>query len=120
MVDRFGLEIARGLKAGRPGPSRWGWHIDEAFVRINGVQHYLWRAVDHEGEIIDYVVTKKRDRQAALHLMRKLLKRHGLPMKMVTDKLGSYREALRVLEYSGNHVSDKGANDRADVTPAVS
>ncbi len=58
----------------RPGDK---WHLDEVFVRINGVQHYLWRAVDHEGEVLESYVTKTRDKAAALKFLKKLMKRHG-------------------------------------------
>ena len=72
----FAAEIRRkrvnGLRA-----SRWRWHLDEVFVRINGVQHTLWRAVDHEGEVLEAFVSKTRDRKAALTFLRKLMKRHG-------------------------------------------
>jgi putative transposase len=84
------------------------------YVRIDGIQHYLWRAVDHEGEVIDCVVTKKRDKKAALKLLRKLLKRGMSPSEIVTDKLKSYGAALRELGYGGDHVSDNGRNNRAE------
>jgi len=59
--------------------SRWRWHLDEVFVRINGETHYLWRAVDHEGEVLESFVTKKRDRKAALGFLRKAMKRYCRP-----------------------------------------
>jgi putative transposase len=71
------------------------WHVDEAYVRINGEMHYLWRAVDHEGEILESFVTKKRDKSAALTFFKKTLKRHGKPEKIVTDGLRSYPAAMR-------------------------
>ena len=77
--------------------SRWKWHLDEMYVKINGKTHYLWRAVDHEGEVLESVVTKKRDREAALKLLRKLLRRHGKPDQIVTDKLRSYEAPMRDL-----------------------
>ena len=74
------------------------WHLDEVFVSINGRQLYVWRAVDSEGEVLDILVQPRRDRKAALKLMRKLLKKQGVtPDSIVTDKLGSYRSALREL-----------------------
>jgi putative transposase len=66
------------------------WHLDEVFVKINGVKHYLWRAVDHEGEVLESFVTKRRDKKAALSFLRKLLKRHGQTEMIVTDRLASY------------------------------
>ncbi len=71
--------------------SLWRWHLDEIFVRINGETHYLWRAVDHEGEVLEVLVTKRRDRGAALPFLRKAMKRYGRPEMVVTDRLRSYR-----------------------------
>lgn len=59
--------------------SRWRWHLDEMFVKINGEMHYLWRAVDHEGEVLDSFVSKTRDRKAALKFLRKAMRKHGQP-----------------------------------------
>ena len=87
----FAAEIRRkrvtSLKA-----SRWRWHLDEVFVKVNGVQDYLWRAVDHEGEVLEAFVSKRRDKKAALKFLKKLMKRHGRPVEVVTDKLRSYEE----------------------------
>ena len=74
--------------------SRWRWHLNEMYVKINGTTHYLWRAVDHEGEVLEAVVTKTRDQRSALILLRKLPKRHGRPEAIVTDKLRSYKAAM--------------------------
>ncbi len=76
--------------------SNWQWHLDEVFVKINGETHYLWRAVDHEGEVLESYVTKRRDRKAALKFLRKAMKRYGGPEVVVTDKLRSYGAAMRV------------------------
>ena len=65
--------------------SNWKWHLDEAFVKINGERHYLWRAVDHEGEVLESYVTKKRDKKAALKFMKKAMRRFGSPNEIVTD-----------------------------------
>ena len=94
---KFGAIIARKLRRGRPRPDVRS-HLDEVFVSINVRQLYVWRAVDSEGEVLDILVHPRRDRKAALKLMRKLLKKHGVaPATIVTDKLGSYRSALREL-----------------------
>ncbi|MGJ8670499.1 MAG: IS6 family transposase [Oceanococcus sp.] len=95
------------------GASRWSWHLNEVFVRINGRQCYLWRAVDHEGEVLDCVVTAKRDKVAVLRLLRKLFKRNGVPSEIVTEKLRSYPAALKILKYSGDHCTEKWENNRA-------
>ena len=75
--------------------SNWKWHLDEVFVKINGETHYLWRAVDHEGEVLESFVTKRRDRKAALIFMRKTMKRYGKPDVIVTDRLRSYGAAMK-------------------------
>lgn len=75
--------------------SNWRWHIDEVFVKINGELHYLWRAVDHEGTVLDCYVSKRRNKKAALKVLKKLLSRHGRPKAIVTDKLASYKAALK-------------------------
>ena len=79
------------------GFRHWKWHLDEMYVRINGEMHYLWRAVDHEGEILESFVTTTRDKSAALRFMKKALKRHGKTEKIVTDGLRSYPAAMRDL-----------------------
>ena len=73
------------------------FYIDEVFVKINGKQHYLWRAVDHEGEVLEAVVTKRRNKAAALKFLRKSMKRHSNAEKIVTDRFASYTAALREL-----------------------
>src|SRR5690348_14864144 len=98
-VLKFGPLIVRKLRQGRPRPSA-RWHLDEMVVRIAGKRMYLWRAVDNEGEVLDMLVQRRRDTQAALRLMRTLLKKQGFaPKLLVTDKLGSYGSA------SGNFAS---------------
>ncbi len=92
----FAAEIRRRRAAGMRS-SRWRWHLDEVFVKINGVQHYLWRAVDHEGEVLEAFVSKTRDKKAALKFLKKLMKRHGRADELVTDGLRSYGAALKEL-----------------------
>ena len=100
---KFGTIIARKLRRGRARPDG-RWHLDEVFVSVNGKQLYVWRAVDSEGEVLDILVQPRRDRQAALKLMRKLLKKQGIaPATIVTDKLRSYGSALRELGVAWRH-----------------
>jgi putative transposase len=73
--------------------SNWRWHLDEVFVRINGETHYLWRAVDHEGKVLEAFVTKRRDRKAALKFLKRTMKRYGAPKVIVTNRLRLYRAA---------------------------
>jgi putative transposase len=100
---KFGLVIARRLRRGRPRPSN-RWHLDEMVVRIGGQRMYLWRAVDHEGEVLDMLVQRRLDGRATLRLMRKLLKKDGFaPKLLVTDKLRSYAAAFRRLRLISPH-----------------
>ena len=111
---KFGTIIARRLRRGRPRPSG-RWHLNEVFVSINGRQLYVWRAVDTEGEVLDVLVQPRRDRRAALKLMRKLLKKQDItPATIVTDKLGSYGSALRELGVSRRHDIGRWKNNRAE------
>lgn len=86
----FAADIRRQRSSRMRGFRHWRWHVDEVYVKINGELHYLWRAVDHEGEVLESFVTKKRDKAAALQFFRKTLKRHGCTETIVTDGLKSY------------------------------
>ena len=111
-VLKFGPVIARRLRRRRPRPSN-RWHLDEMVVRIAGERMYLWRAVDHEGEVLDMLVQRRRDTRAALRLMRKLLKKQGFaPKLLVTDKLRSYASAFRRLRLTCPH--EQGLRSRVD------
>ena len=113
-VLKFGPLIARKLRQRRPRPSD-RWHLDEMVVRIAGKRMYLWRAVDHEGEVLDILVQRRRDKRAALRLLRKLLKKQGfVPKLLVTDKLGSYGAAFRHLRLVCPHEQGLRKNNRAE------
>jgi putative transposase len=113
-VLKFGPTIARNLRQRRPPPSDQ-WHLDEMVVRIAGKHMYLWRAVDHEGEVLDMLVQRRRDKRAALRLMRKLLRKLGFaPKSLTTDKLGSYRAAFRHLGLTCHHEQGLRKNNRAE------
>jgi len=102
-VIKFGPLIATNLRRRRLPPTG-RWHLDEMVVKIGGRRMYLWRAVDDEGEVLDILVQKRRNKAAALKLLRKLLKSQGVhPETIVTDKLASYRAAARELGLSGRH-----------------
>ena len=77
--------------------SNWRWHLDEVFVRINGETYYLWRAVGHEGEVLEVFVTKRRDRRAALKFLKRAMRRYGQPKVIVTNRLRSYSAAMKVI-----------------------
>jgi putative transposase len=116
--NRFGPMFAAELRRKRVdrmrGRKHWRWHLDEVFVKINGVTHYLWRAVDHEGEVLESVVTKARDRKAALKLLKKSMKRHGRPESIVTDRLRSYGAALKDLGRGDDREMGRWMNSRAE------
>jgi len=94
--------------------SNWQWHLDEVFVKINGETHYLWRAVDHEGEVLESFVTKRRDRKAALKFLRKTMKRHGNPHIFVTDKLRSDGAAMKAIGNADKQETGRWLNNRAE------
>ncbi len=93
---------------------QWRWHLDEMSVKINGEMHYLWRAVDHEGEILESLVTKTRDRKAALKFLRKSMRRHGRRDCLVTDRLRSYGAALKDLGRGDDREMGRWTNNRAE------
>ncbi len=100
---KFGRQFGRNLRNARPGLTG-RWHLDEMVVKIGGQRMYLWRAVDDEGEVLDMLVQKRRNKQAALRLLRKLLKRQGIhPKTIVTDGLASYGAATHKLGCSDRH-----------------
>src|SRR3954451_8193664 len=113
-VLKFGPAYARNLRRLRSRPSDQ-WHLDEMVVSIQGRHMYLWRAVDSEGEVLDILVQPKRDKAAALRLMRNLLKKQGYaPRVLVTDKLRSYSSARRELGLAARHEQGLRKNNRAE------
>jgi putative transposase len=116
--NRFGPVFAAGIRRKRINRMRsysnWQWHLDEVFVKINGETHYLWRAVDHEGEVLESFVTKRRDRKAALKFLRKTMKRHGNPHIFVTNKLRSYGAAMKAIGNADKQETGRWLNNRAE------
>ena len=117
--NRFGPLFAAEIKKRRirlrQGCPEWRWHLDEVFVKINGQTHYLWRAVDHEGEVLEAVATKRRDRRAALKFLKKLMKRYGRPVAVVTDRCPSYGAAMREIGNAQRQVcTGRRVNNRAE------
>ena len=112
--NRFGPMFASEIRKGRlhhRSFSQWRWHLDEVFVRINGETYYLWRAVDHEGEVLEVFATKRRDRKAALKFLKRTMKRYGRPALIVTDRLRFQTEPFcrpgRVASAGGLNASDQ-------------
>jgi len=110
----FAAEICKKRASRMRGHSNWQWHLDEVFVKINGETHYLWRAVDHEREVLETYVTKRRDRKAALKFLRKIMKRFGQPHAIVTDKLRSYGAAMKVIGNADRQETGRWLNNRAE------
>lgn len=109
----FAAEI-RNRRVQSRAYSNWQWHLDEMFVKINGETHYLWRAVDHEGEVLESFVTKRRDRKAALAFLKKAMKRYGQPKVIVTDRLKSYGAAMNVIGNKAAQEVGRWKNNRAE------
>ena len=113
-VHHFGPMIAAQLRKRRPKPHAI-WHLDEVYLKIDRRMAYLWRAVDAEGEVLDVLVQSKRNKHAALKLMRKLLKKYGfVPERLVTDDLRSYGAAARALGLERLHECGRWRNNRAE------
>ena len=116
--NRFGPIFAANIRrkrvqALRPFP-QWRWHLDEMYVKIGGEIRYLWRAVDHEGEVLEAYVTKTRDRRAALRFLRKAMKRFGSPKSIVTDELRSYGAAMKEIGNAEVQVTGRWLNNRVE------
>ena len=115
--NRFGPIFAAEIRKRRvksQSYSNWRWHLDEVFVRINGETHYLWRAVDHEGEVLEVFATKRRDRKAALDFVKRAMKRYGRPEVIVTDRLLSYGAAMNEIGNGANQECGRWLNNRAE------
>jgi putative transposase len=110
----FAADIRRQRSSRMRGFRHWHWHLDEVYVRIKGERHYLWRAVDHEGEILESYVTKTRDKAAALAFMKMTLKRHGKVEAITTDGLRSYRAAMTELGCEQKQQTGRWLNNRAE------
>lgn len=111
---KFGPNYARCLKRKQPAPNDV-WHLDEVVIIIGGKKHWLWRAVDQDGYVLDEIIQSRRNTKAAKRLLRRLLKKQGLaPKRMITDKLGSFGAAQRQIMPHVEHRSHKGLNNRAE------
>jgi putative transposase len=116
--NRFGPMFAREIRRRRVNHMRgfqhWRWHLDEMYVKLNGEMVYLWRTVDHEGEVLESYITKARDKQAALTFIKKALKRHGRVETVVTDGLRSYGAAMRELGNLEHREMGRWLNNRVE------
>ena len=118
--NRFGPMFAAEIRKKRVQRMRqfthWRWHLDEMYVKINGKMHYLWRAIDHEGEVLESFVTKDRDKAAALKFIKKSLKRHGRTKAIVTDGLRSYGAALKEIGATDLQETGRWKNNEVEVS----
>ncbi len=116
--NRFGPMFAAEIRQKRVNHMRaytkWRWYLDEVFVKINGEKHYLWRAVDHEGEVLESFATKTRNKAAALKFLKKMMKRHGKPKVVVTDRLRSYGAAMKEIGNADVQETGRWLNNRAE------
>jgi len=115
--NRFGPLFASEIRERRVqnhSYSRWRCRLDEGFVRINGETHYLWHAVDHEGEVLEVFATNRRDHKAALTFLKRAMKRYGSPHSIVTDRLRSYRAAMKVTGNTERQECGRWLNNRAE------
>ena len=115
--NRFGPLFAAEVRKWRVHSrsySQWRWHLDEVFVRINGKTHYLWRAVDHEGEVLEVYATKRRNRTAALQFLRRAMKRYGQPRVIVTDRLRSFPAMMHVISNAADQECGQWLHIRAE------
>src|SRR5450631_1934575 len=110
----FAAEIWKRRTAQMRGYPQWRWHLDEVFVKINGALCYLWRAVDNEGEVLESVVTAKRDKAAALKFLKCIMKKYGRSQTVVTDGFCSYPAAMKELGIADRHEVGRCLNNRAE------
>ncbi len=110
----FAAEIRRKRVQHMRAFTKWRWHLDEVYVKIGGEMHYLWRAVDHEGEVLESYVTKTRDKAAALSFIKRAMKRYGRPKAIVTDGLRSYPAAMNEIGNADRREVGRWLNNRAE------
>ncbi len=114
--NRFGPMFAAEIRKERVAHMHGcpQWHLDEVFVKLNGKLCYLWRAVDHEGEVLEFVVTAKREKAAALKLLKRIMMKYDRPRKIVTDGLCAYSAAMREVRNADRQEVGRGLNNRAE------
>jgi putative transposase len=110
----FAAEIRRRRREAMRAFPQWRWHVDEMFVKINGELHYLWRAVDHEGEVLEAYVSRTRNRKAALKFLRKAMRRYGRPVEIVTDRCSWYGAALRDIGATARQLTGRWLYNRVE------
>lgn len=112
-VNRFGPHFANCVKRERPSAAD-KWHLDEVVVPIRGVKHWLWRAVDANGDVLDILVQPQRNAKAARRFLKRLIDRFGEPRVVITDKLRSYIKPIKAMAPKADHRAHKGLNNRIE------
>ncbi|MDB6179654.1 IS6 family transposase [Paracoccus sp. Z330] len=112
-VNRFGAHFATCIRRGRPSPND-KWHMDEVVIPINGVKHWLWRAIDANGDTLDILVQTRRNAKAANRFLAKLIAQFGQPRVVITDKLRCYSKPIKSLAPVADHRAHKGLNNRIE------
>ena len=110
----FAAEIRKKRVDRMRANTHWRWRLDEVYVKINGEMRYLWRAVDHEGEVLESFVTTRRDKAAALSFIKRAMKRHGRPRAVVTDGLRSYGAAMKEIGNQERQEVGRWLNNRVE------
>jgi putative transposase len=114
-INKFGPEFTRRLRRRHPGFGDT-YFLDEVFVKIGGKQHYLWRAIDQDGEVVNVYLQTRRDAGVAKRFFQRFLKAGGIPREIVTDKLRSYGVGHRALALEARHNTEQYANNRAELS----
>ena len=114
-VNKFGSHFANCIRRDRPRPKD-KWHVDEVVITIRGKKHWLWRAIDADGDVLDILVQPRRNAKAAKRFLKKLINQFGTPRVIVTDKLRSYTKPIKVLAKNADHRAHKGLNNAIEVS----
>ena len=114
-VNRFSQHFADCIRRDRPWPND-KWHLDEVVITIRGKKHWLWRAIDANGDVLDILVQTRRNANAAKRLFKRLVAKFGEPRVVITDKLRSYIKPIKTLAPDANHRAHKGLNNAIEVS----
>ena len=114
LLTMFAAEIRRKRVQQLRAYTKWKWHVDEVFAKVYGKRNYLWRAVDRDGEVLEAIVTKRRNKAAAMKFLKKLMKRHGCAEEVVTDRFPSYKAAFRKMGALEKQQTGRWLNNRVE------
>lgn len=114
-VNRFGQHFANCIRRDRPRPNN-KWHMDEVVITIRGKKHWLWRAIDADGDVLDILVQTRRNAKAAKRFFQRLVSQFGEPRVVITDKLRSYIKPIKTMTPNADHRAHKGLNNAIEVS----